>query len=85
MVAHACNSSYSGGVYQEDHNSRPAQANSSQDPISKTAEQNRLEVWLKWYSTCFASVKQNSNLNFTHIHTHKSLLLTMASRSGLAV
>jgi hypothetical protein len=35
LVAHACNPSYSGGRDQEDHNSRQAQANSSQDLISK--------------------------------------------------
>jgi hypothetical protein len=34
-VAHACNSSYSGGRDQEDHSSKPARANSSQDPILK--------------------------------------------------
>jgi hypothetical protein len=34
-VAHACNPSYSGSGDQEDHGSKPAQANSSQDPISK--------------------------------------------------
>jgi hypothetical protein len=35
LVAHACNPSYSGGRDQEDHSSKPAQENSSQDPISK--------------------------------------------------
>jgi hypothetical protein len=29
QVAHACNPSYSGGSDQEDHGSKPAQANSS--------------------------------------------------------
>jgi hypothetical protein len=33
--AHACDPSYLGGRDQEDHSSKPAQANSSQDPISK--------------------------------------------------
>jgi hypothetical protein len=33
--AHACNPSYSGGRNQEDHGSKPAQANSSPDPILK--------------------------------------------------
>jgi hypothetical protein len=36
-VAHACNPSYSGGTDQEDHSSKPAQANSSQDPTQKRA------------------------------------------------
>jgi hypothetical protein len=39
-VAHACNPSYSGGRDQEDHGLKPAQANSSQDPISKIATPN---------------------------------------------
>jgi hypothetical protein len=30
-----CNPSYSGGRCQEDHGSKPARANNSQDPISK--------------------------------------------------
>jgi hypothetical protein len=32
-LAHTCNPSYSGGRDQEDHGLKPAQANSSQDPI----------------------------------------------------
>jgi hypothetical protein len=35
MVAHTCNHSYLGGRDHEDHSSKPAQANSSQDPIWK--------------------------------------------------
>jgi hypothetical protein len=38
-VVHTCNPSYSGGTDQEDqedHGSKQAGANSSQDPISKT-------------------------------------------------
>jgi hypothetical protein len=34
-TALACNPSYSGGREQEDHGSKPAQANNSQDYISK--------------------------------------------------
>jgi hypothetical protein len=34
-VAHACNPSYSGGRNKENQGSKSAQANSSQDPISK--------------------------------------------------
>jgi hypothetical protein len=40
-MAHACNPSYSGGRDQEDRGSKPAWANSSQDPISKTPSQKR--------------------------------------------
>jgi hypothetical protein len=35
LVVHACNLSYSGGRHQEDHCSKSAQANSSQDPVLK--------------------------------------------------
>jgi hypothetical protein len=34
-VAHACNPSYSAGRDQEDHSSKPAKANSSQEPVLK--------------------------------------------------
>jgi hypothetical protein len=40
-VAHACNPSYSGGRDQQDHDLKPAQKNSSQDPISKNPLQKR--------------------------------------------
>jgi hypothetical protein len=39
LVAHAYNPSYSGGRDQEDHGSKPAQANSAQDPILKNPSQ----------------------------------------------
>jgi hypothetical protein len=38
-VAHVYNSCYSGGRDQEDHSLKPAQANSSWDPISKNSSQ----------------------------------------------
>jgi hypothetical protein len=40
-VAHACNPSYSGGRDQEDHGLKPAQANSSRDPMLKNRHKNR--------------------------------------------
>jgi hypothetical protein len=40
-VAHACNPSYSEGRGQEDCNSKPAQANSLKDPVSKIPTQKR--------------------------------------------
>jgi hypothetical protein len=36
-VAHICNPNYSGGRDQEDHDLKPAQANSSQDSVWKKA------------------------------------------------
>jgi hypothetical protein len=38
---HTYNPSYSGGRNQEDHDSKPAQASSSQDPSSKNSSQKR--------------------------------------------
>jgi hypothetical protein len=35
LVAHTCNPSYSEGRDQEDHSVKPAQGNSSRDPILK--------------------------------------------------
>jgi hypothetical protein len=47
-MAHACNLSYSGGRDQEDHSLKPAQANSSPDPISKKSfTKIGLVEWLK--------------------------------------
>jgi hypothetical protein len=46
-VAHACNSSYSGGRVQEDCTLRPAQENDSQDPISKIPNTKNVTEWLK--------------------------------------
>jgi hypothetical protein len=40
-VTNACNPSYSGGRDQEDLGLKPAQANSSQDPISKKPITNK--------------------------------------------
>jgi hypothetical protein len=40
-VAHSCNPSYSGGRDQEDHSSKPAQANSLRDLIFKNPSQKR--------------------------------------------
>jgi hypothetical protein len=47
-MTHAYNPSYSGGRDQEDHSSKPAWTNSSQDPISKKLiTQKKLVEWLK--------------------------------------
>jgi hypothetical protein len=57
-VAHTCNPSYSGGGDQEDQVLKPAQANKSQDPISKIFNIKKgLMEWLKRHSTCLASVR----------------------------
>jgi hypothetical protein len=49
LMGHTCNSSYSGGRDQEDHGSKPAGANSAQDPISKKKNHHKQEMveWLK--------------------------------------
>jgi hypothetical protein len=57
-VAHKYNPSYSGGRDQEDHDLKPAQANSSQDPISKIAN-IKMGSWnsSSWYSPCLAGMR----------------------------
>jgi hypothetical protein len=48
LAAHTSNPSYSGSRDQEDQSSKPAQANSSGDPIlEKTHHKKGLVVWLK--------------------------------------
>jgi hypothetical protein len=47
LVPHTYNPSYSEGRDQENHGSKPAQANSSQDPIWKKPSQKRAVEWLK--------------------------------------
>jgi hypothetical protein len=50
-VARASNPSYSGGRDQKDCSSKPAWANSSQDPISKKSiTEKELVEWLKVYA-----------------------------------
>jgi hypothetical protein len=44
-MAHTYNPSYSGGRDQEDGGLKPAQANSSQDPVSKKPSQKRKGWW----------------------------------------
>jgi hypothetical protein len=48
-VAHICNPSFPGGRDQEDHGSKPAQENSSTDPILEKKKNHRkgLVEWLK--------------------------------------
>jgi hypothetical protein len=48
LVAHACNPSYSVGRDQKDLGSKPAWANSSQDPsLKKPFTKKWMVVWLK--------------------------------------
>jgi hypothetical protein len=57
-VAHACNPSYSGGKDQEDHSSKPAQANSSKNPILKKNQHKKgLAEWLSSKNACLASIE----------------------------
>jgi hypothetical protein len=47
-VAHACNPSYPEGTDQKDRGLKPAQANSSWDPILKNNQHKKgLVEWLK--------------------------------------
>jgi hypothetical protein len=61
-VDHACNPGYSGGRDQEDCSSKPAWANSSQDPISKISitEKGLAEgLREKVLSSSLSTAKQN--------------------------
>jgi hypothetical protein len=49
LVDHACNPSYSGGRDQEDPSLKPAQANSSGDPISKNLSQKKKKGLVEWF------------------------------------
>jgi hypothetical protein len=47
-MAHTCNLSFSGGRDQEDHGSKPAQANSSMKPyLEKPFTKKGLVKWLR--------------------------------------
>jgi hypothetical protein len=45
LVPHTCNTRYSGGRDQENCSSKPAQANSLQDPISKKPFTKKKDWW----------------------------------------
>jgi hypothetical protein len=65
LVAHAYNPSYSGGRDQEDCSSKPAQANSLLDPISKKPfTKIGLVEWLKVkaLSSNSSTAKKNKKL-----------------------
>jgi hypothetical protein len=48
LVAHTCNASYSGGRVWEDCGLKPAQANSSRDPmLKKPFTEKGIVEWLK--------------------------------------
>jgi hypothetical protein len=68
LVAHACNPRSSGGRNQEDRGSKPAQANSSRDPILKKIHHKKgLAEWLKVWalsSNC-STTKQNTHTDIT--------------------
>jgi hypothetical protein len=66
-VAHACSPSYSGGRDQEDLGLRPAQVNSSEDPILKNASQKRVGVMAQGVGSEFKPQ------HHTHTHTHTNV------------
>jgi hypothetical protein len=63
MVAYACNTNYSGVRDQEDHSSKPAWGNSSQDPILKKPITKRV-----------GGVAQNVGPEFKHQYCKKKKL-----------
>jgi hypothetical protein len=71
-VAHTCNPSYSGGRDQEDHGSKPAQANSSARPyLKKSFTKIGLVEWLK-----VKTLSSNSNTT----KKKKELIVVMAAQ-----
>jgi hypothetical protein len=48
-MAHAYNPSYSGGRDQEDHGSKPAQANSLRDPMLKKKKPSPKKGLMEWF------------------------------------
>jgi hypothetical protein len=56
-MANACNPSYSRGRDQEDHGTKPAQANSSQDPVTKIKKNHKKRA---------GRVAQGTGLDFKH-------------------
>jgi hypothetical protein len=66
-VAYTCNPSYLGGRNQEDHDSKPALANSSVRPyLEKRFTKIGLIEWLKVKAL-------SSNPSTTHTHTHTKI------------
>jgi hypothetical protein len=62
-VAHACNPSYSGCRDQEDHGSKPAQANSLRNPILKIPITKRAGGVAQSAGPDFKSQYQNKTKN----------------------
>jgi hypothetical protein len=72
-VAHAYNPSYSGGRDQEDHCSlKPAQANSSRDPISKNPFTKKKKGW---WSTAKKKKKEIVSMYSTNMYNYYFLQL----------
>jgi hypothetical protein len=73
-VAHACHHTYLGDSDQEDHNSRPAQADHSQDSSAKiaTAKQTGGMAQVVEYLLC---KQQSPEFKTTVPQTHKNSLL----------
>jgi hypothetical protein len=59
QVTHACNPGYSGGKDQEDQISKPAQANSLQDPISRKKIHHKKGL-LEWHKVLALSSNTNT-------------------------
>jgi hypothetical protein len=75
-VVHTCNPSYSGGRDQEDGSSKPAQANSSGNPISKNPiTKIGLVEWLKLKTL-------NSNLSTAKTNKQQQKNSSRSSRSS---
>jgi hypothetical protein len=78
-LAHTCNLSYSGSRNQEDHSSKPAQANSSPDPVLKKPFTKKSWWsglrWRPWVQTSVLEKKKKKTLSsyFTCFHSLSSV------------
>jgi hypothetical protein len=72
-VAHACNPSYSAGRDQENHGSKPTQANSSRDLISKQAIIERAGGGIGPEFKPQHQAKKKKNLQDGYFHHHLQL------------
>jgi hypothetical protein len=63
LVAHACHPSNSGGRDQEGHDSKPAWANSSRDPLLKKPFAKKADGMAQGVGPEYCKNKQNNNKN----------------------
>jgi hypothetical protein len=69
-VSYTCNPSYSGGSNPEDQGSKPAQVNSSQDPILKIPITKKKKKKISWSGMQSLRVFFNPKWDVTWLYLH---------------